>query len=294
MRKKLIKAIAIGALTLGSLLLINYSPIQNKNQITNYDKYGSVIYKKNSSAKKQIYIVGQRHSPAFNLNYMDNSIARAQLEIYRIIENLINSKKIEFLLVEGYNSEKDYYGLLTFDFVKGNLSNDDIKKLKKLDDNSLEKIMLDPSPKGMNAGRLLKLNFPNLDIQGIENQNIYDLSLDLINSFRNEEYLEKKEQLFNIISYLNALRSAHSLIIAASKIEKETELKRIKKEDAVIIIGSDHLKEIVSFLEQNKIKIYPKEMRLEDKIINSSGIDERLYLDERGYGITVIKPKSIK
>lgn len=296
--KKLLTSTFVGALAFGSFLGLNYCPTAQKEvKISrieeNFSKYGSIIYKENPSAPKQVYVIGQGHPPAFDLKYRDKEIARAQLEAYRISEDLVKSRKINLFLQEGFYLDDDYSDFLTFDFVKGMLSGEEIDNLRGLDDDSLEKAMLDPSPKGMNIARLLKLNFPALNMQGIENQKIYNLTLNVLKMFENEKDPVKKEQFDAILHYLNQLRSAHALISAPSKIEKEFEQKSTSKKEAIILIGADHLNDIVSFLKEKRIKIQPKKMKLEEKIIDSLGIDENIDLRERGYGITVIAPNSI-
>ena len=264
----------------------------------NLQKYGSVLYIKNPEAENQIYIVLLENPTDYKLLYGSRRRARVKLETYRIAESIIKARKLELILVPG-DYENHNYDFLTYEFFKGKLSDEDLSELKEIDDDALEKRMLDlpikktpeHSQKIMDVPRLLKLNFPDLKMLGVDNDQLYVLSLIISDLLETEKKPSKRKQFLSDLDYLNSLRSAQALINAPLKTEAEFDEGRIQKREAIILIEISN--EIIPSIRVNKVKILQRQIKLEDRIIESFGLEENLSFGKRGYGVKVIAPNCL-
>lgn len=290
---KITKTIVVSTLILSSLLGSYYLTKKDKeNQIYVKKEYGKIIYQKNPKSKKHLYIIGQRHPDPLNPAFVDELTSKVQAEIYRISEDLIKKEKIDLLFLEGAFHHIDYTELYSYNFVRGNIDEKTLEKIKLLDDFNLERLMAGKEKEKMNAPRLLKLNY-DIKIKGADNNLAQEMQLECIRLEKQSKIKEEIKKLEEIITYFNEIRSASNLINSKSILDKEVSEGKIKEQKAIIIIGADHLKEIIEYVKKDKIEIPKAEITINELEIKSNGLKQALDLDEKEYGITIIVPNSI-
>mgnify|MGYP001585403256 CR=1 FL=1 len=256
-------------------------------------KYGEVVYQRDLHLPNHLYIVGQRHridhlkdafgEELFKTLKRESTVIKktplAQVEIYRIIEFLIKNKDLGLILQEGAFSEDDYSSLLRE--LKESFGEERIRKLKKIDDKNLEKVLgFEDFP--FTGSQLVSLSY-NIGIQGPESKQTYEFIIEITKKFIGRD----ATLIRRINDYMNELRSAAVLANSPVVIEREHKLGRIKNRKAAIVIGNHHLDELIRFIDGDRIFIEGAPEANLDKV------EGKLNLREKGYGVTVIRPKSL-
>ncbi len=316
---RLLKYGLIGSMVVGSLGLVGYLNTPKKEADKKVaqvfqETYGIPIFSANPEAPSQIYVIAQRHrDPITNKNVKGKNTPKIQTEVYRIAVDLIRTKGVELVLDEGSISDKDYFNDIKRqrDFWHSGNSEEDKLRLKCLSDEGLESI-LESDNALIDASLLLSLNY-GTDIQGAEDKAAYQEHLklielvdekhdELINLIKNNRIIEEKhiqeakellEKSKEWGKLLRENRSAYLLVNAPDVIEREFKAGKIKTKNGIIIIGSNHIDEIVKYLSEDQIKIPSQVVEINGEKFEVNGIDRKLELKEKNYGVKVIIPRTI-
>lgn len=261
-------------------------------------KYGKVIKRFRPNAPNQIFIVGQKHglnvldehlAKIFNnvleQTYKEAKIAKTQVEIFRILESLFKNSGLDFVFVEGAFATEDNLAEYrkSYTYTKQKYGGGYIEQLKRFDDDRLEKLIEDILS-DVNSDYLIGLIY-DVAIQGAESKEMHEFHMELVN-LKFKASLAKEKDVEKISGaakdYARKFRSGLILLNAPAVINKE---KKKEKNRAAIVIGDNHLDEMIEFIERDRMEIKaPEGLPLKD-------IDIKLGL--RDYGFTIIRPKSL-
>ncbi len=237
------------------------------------DEYGRVVYQKNQDATKQIFIIGQSHRSGVNGNNGQHTV-QAQMEIYRIGEWLIRKKNVELLLPEGF-------------FQKGVVQNDAHDRPyanyapAAMDSESLRN-RLEDTRRFVSADTLLSAQYP-IRLGQVEDEELYQTVSQLLQKLgnRNEDL---NHALFEELNDYQRKRSAIMLQNIPDAVESVFKRGEMENKHAIFTIGMAHITDILEFFHATTGEI--------------AGNDDPLSLPafdllEKGYGVTVILPKSL-
>ena len=251
--------------------------------------YSATIFHKPAPTPNHLYIVGQVHrnpvpqselerlaSPKVAQKIQDRDKQRisAQTQIYRIGEYLNSVKGISLLLVEGRMENRDYFATSQ---QEKQASMEALPQVRSMaaNDTSLRDFF-DKRPKARASGVLEFTT--DMYQQGYEDEKLYRALGDLWKSptRANEPLRVRGRQISSAVALVNA-----SLVI-----QREFERKRISSKSAMLVIGKDHLDEMIAYMKAGKASI-PRVPELGTK---ETVVDLRL--DE--YNVTVLLPIGIK
>ncbi|MFO7607555.1 MAG: hypothetical protein R6W72_14795 [Desulfurivibrionaceae bacterium] len=265
-------ALSIGLITPGKVAAqsIGNNPVPDL-----LAEYGQVIYRVNEDSPKQLYIIGISHrNPASGRNNSDT--VRTQAEIFRIGEWLNRYKDLELLLPEGY-------------FIKNSrLFNKASDPNNNLSDNvQLHERLADESH-FVNAEMLLMESF-DMRASQVEDRNIYKAVRSSLNNLKTGDLdkLSPRQKLAEL-KFLQELRTAKLLQNIPDVIESELRNGTIRNSFAMFTIGLNHVTHIIRYLDENPFSIdAPKDHA------NLNDFNAELDLLKKGYGITIILPRTL-
>jgi hypothetical protein len=244
-------------------------------------EYGKVVYRLNEKSLNQIYIIGIGHRDSLSrLN--GNNTPRVQAEIYRIGDWLIHNQGCGLLLPEGFFKSKT----TKMDKENVNAVVEGESGCTSLEPKVLEERLSD-NKIYVNAEMLLKENHP-LRLQQIEDKDLYDaVRIDIFKliSCRGSDYSSLKSEL----DYLQEKRTAAMLQKIPKIVNDEFQQGNIKNRKAIFTIGMSHLYKIITYLNENRIKIYAPPMVSK----GDENYIAELNLQKENFGVSVIIPKTL-
>jgi hypothetical protein len=263
-----------------SFLLISLSNAETNLKIP--VEYGKVVYRSNEKSLNQIFIIGIGHRDSLT-RFNGNNTPRVQAEIYRIGDWLIHNQGCELLLPEGFFKSK------TTKIDKENVNVNVVEgesRCTSLEPKILEERLSD-NKIYVNAEMLLKENHP-LRLQQIEDKDLYEaVRIDIFKliSCRGSDYSSLKSEL----DYLQEKRTAAMLQKIPKIVNDQFQQGNIKSRKAIFTIGMSHIYKIITYLNENRIKIYAPPMASKG---DENYIDE-LKLQKENFGVSVIIPKTL-
>ncbi len=273
----LFAATALIALSIG---LINpgkgaAQPLVNNSVPDLLAEYGQVIYRVNEDSPKQLYIIGISHrNPTTGRNNGDT--VRTQAEIFRIGEWLNRHKDLELLLPEGYFLKNSRLFNKASD-PNNNLS-DNVQLHKRLaDENHF-----------VNAEMLLMESF-DMRASQVEDRNIYKAVRSSLKNLKVDDLdkLSPRQRLAEL-KFLQEIRTAKLLQNIPDVIESELRNGTIRNSFAMFTIGLNHVTHIIRYLNENPFSIDAPE-----DLANLNDFNAELDLLKKGYGITIILPRTL-
>lgn len=237
------------------------------------NEYGRVIYQKNQDASHQIFIIGQSHRSGINGENSEQTV-QAQMEIYRISEWLIRQKKVGLLLPEGFfqkgTIQKGAQGQPYTYTVPDTLDNERLRSL------------LEDTSRFVSADTLLSAQYP-IRLGQVEDEELYQIVSQLLRKL-GKRNADMDGALFDNLNDYQKKRTAIMLKNIPFAVESVFKRGDIENKHAIFTIGMAHIADILEFFHTETGKIAEL-----DKRPSSSAFD----LLEKGYGITVILPKSL-
>ncbi len=263
---------------------------QTLNRRTDSDitgEYGCVVYRYNERSRNQIYIIGLSHRDALTGASGDTTL-KAQIETYKIGEWLVRNNGLELLLPEGFFERAGKAGKTEPAGQALTTVRQATKGSVQTGDETLEKLLGDEKHY-INAEMLLKERY-DLDTQQIEDPQLYmdvGKKIAFMEASRGDayDYFVMQSEL----EYLQSLRTARMFQNIPAVVEREYRNGHIRNEKALFTIGLAHLYDIITFLDKNKIEIYPPlfaPARCKD-------YTAELDLLKYDFGVTIIIPKTL-
>jgi len=248
-------------------------------------EYGSVVYRYNEKSRNQIYIIGLSHRDALTGASGDTTL-KAQIETYRIGEWLIKNSGLELLLPEGFFERAEKGDKAE---AGGQACASQATKGPTLTGNETLEKLLGDEKHYINAEMLLKERY-KMDTRQIEDSQLYiDVGKKLAHIEASgsdaDDFIVSQSEL----EYLQSLRTARMFQNIPAVIHREYLSGHIRNEKALFTIGLAHLYDIITFLNKNKIAIYPPlfaPARCKD-------YTAELDLVKYDFGVTVIIPKTL-
>ena len=267
-------------LTLFSLLLpiLLYAETNLKVPV----EYGEVIYRFNEKSPNQIFIIGISHRDSLTYLNGDNT-SRVQAEVYKIGDWLIHHQGSELLLPEGF------FKSTSTKIEKKNINAPERESgCTSLDMKVLEERLSD-NKTYVNAEMLLRENHP-LRLRQIEDKDLYDaVRTDIFKLLscrgNTSDYSSVKSEL----DYLQEKRTAAMLQKIPKIVDEEFRQGNIKSKKAIFTIGMLHLQNIITYLNENRIRIYAP-------LLASNGSEDyiaELNLQKENFGVSVILPRTL-
>ena len=244
-------------------------------------EYGELIFRCNEKSPDQLFIIGISHRDSLTrLN--SSQTPKVQTEVYRIGDWLIHHQGTTLLLPEGFFASKP-------PVKEGSPSsvgtNSDCPV--PLDNPTLEGILADDA-KFINAEMLLK-RYHELRLQQVEDLMIYEdvrKAIQKLSSCKSEgDALILKSEL----DYLQAKRTAAMLQRIPAIIDEGYGNGNIRGKRAIFTIGLSHLPQIIRYLNEHKITVYPS-LRASGK---DKGYVAELNLLKENFGISIIIPRTL-
>jgi hypothetical protein len=238
-------------------------------------EYGEVIYQVNEDSPKQLYIIGISHrNPATGQNNSDT--IRTQAEIFRIGEWLNRHRGLELLLPEGYflkNSRVFQAAPEPHEILFDNV----LLHKKLADENHF-----------VNAEMLL-MEYFDMRASQVEDRNSYNAVRRSLKNLRVDEpdKLSPRQRLTEL-KFLQELRTAKLLQNIPDAIETELRNGTIRNSFAMFTIGLNHVTHIIRYLDENPFSIDAPE-----ELANLNDFNAELDLLKKGYGITIILPRTL-
>lgn len=297
------KAIAVGAWSVG--IPGDVGPLY----LQPFEPYGRIVFQIRPEAPNQIYIVGQLHEHPFT-EEADQETIETQRDIYRVGERLIKERGLELVVLESLYRDTSYEdlneALRRFGKIlqRGNVLN-----AMKVD-NHLERI-LDTEVEGISSPegpRLLQASAGywlasthKLRVVGAEDAKLHSLALEAaklvvrtgrlaaqrVEEARIGKYRLGQVTILNPYDHLNQLRTAYILHNTPLVMEREQAAKHISRQQALVVIGADHIRDCIRFVRNDYLKVlaYPGSI--------VPPLDQPLGYAQAGYGVTVIMPRTI-
>ncbi len=286
-----------------------------------FEPHGRILYQARPEAPNQVYIVGQLHRHPITGELKQETI-HTQMDIYRIGEQLVKDRSLELVVLEGLTADKSHKVL---NLNKGlRVARETYKKvgileaLHTADDQKLEKL-LELKKEGTlpeetrhlfsaQAGLWLAIAY-NLVVAGAEDKDLYRLAMEsakLVMKTKRIVLIEEKEtestagpyrlhsptlrdiNPLDHINHINQLRTAYILHNTPQVIEREYAAKRISRQQALVVIGADHIPDCIEFVREDYLNVQPQSGS------NAPPLDQSLGYAAAGYGVTVIMPRTIE
>jgi hypothetical protein len=267
-------------IALFSFLLIAPSTAQTIPEIP--AQYGEIIYRSNEKSPNQIFIIGISHRDALTCLNGDNT-AKVQAEIYKIGDWLIHNQGVELVLPEAFfksSSAKIEKKNINAPERGNSCASVDMAVLeKRLSDNEIY----------VNAEMLLNENHP-LRLRQIEDRSLYeDVRNHLLKlaSCRDDsaDYLRLNSE----IEILQEKRAAAMLQKIPQIVDDEFRQGNIKSRKAIFTIGMFHLHNIITYLNEKRIKIHASPSVPD----GNGGYTAELSLQKENFRISVIVPRTL-
>jgi hypothetical protein len=244
-------------------------------------EYGEAIFRINPHSSKQLYIIGISHrDPDSGAN--NSTTVRTQMEIFRIGEWLKENRRLDLLLPEGYFAAGKTISSSAASAIHASTQLPPVV----LDNAYLQESLAANSP-GVNAEKLLMRHY-NLHASQVEDKKIYNAVRNSLGKLKTtgDESDESTGNIAELI-YLQEVRTAQILQNIPGVIEYEFLRGAVGNRSALFTIGLNHIKDIFRYIENEEIYIEPPSG------IQSDSLTSNLNLLQRGYGITIIIPRTL-
>lgn len=244
-------------------------------------EFGDIVFQTPGHSDRQVFIIGHSHRSA-RTGANGSHTVRAQAEVYRLGEWLIQRENVRLLLPEGFFRRQPEVTPVPAAFGA-----EEVSKGQILDHQTLVERLSDTSV-FVNADILLKSNY-RIRLQQVESDEIYQSVnefLRLMDQASGTIVIPGKQELE--LDYLQEIRSAAILQNIPEVIEKEFQQGTIAERKALFTIGMAHVDEIVRFLREGRIDI-----KAPQSAADRQDLQAILKLAEAGYGVTVILPRSL-
>lgn len=243
-------------------------------------EYGDAIFRINPHSPKQLYIIGINHRDP-NSGANNSTTVRTQMEIFRIGEWLKENKRLDLLLPEGYFAAGQTISSPAPSAVR---ASNQVRPV--LDNAYLQESLATDSP-GVNAEKLLMQHY-NLPAFQVEDRRIYNAVRSSLGKLKTggdgaDEIAGKRAELI----YLQEVRTAQLLQNIPGVIEHESLRGAVGNRSALFTIGLNHIKDIFRYIENEEINIESPSG------VQSDNLAADLNLLQRGYGITIIIPRTL-
>ena len=245
-------------------------------------EYGEIIYRFNEKSPNQIFIIGISHRDALTCLNGDNT-SRVQAEIYKIGDWLIHNHGVELILPEGF-----------FKSPSANIEKKNINTVERgsscvsIDMEALEKRLSD-NKTYVNAEMILKENH-SLRLRQIEDEDLYKAVRNhLLKLASCREDSADYASLNSEVEVLQEKRAAAMLQKIPQIVNDEFRQGNIKSRKAILTIGMFHLHNIITYLNEKRIKIRPP-------LPPSNGngrYTAELNLQKENFGVSVIIPRTL-
>jgi len=244
--------------------------------------YGEIIYRFNEKSPNQIFIIGISHRDALTcLNGVNTS--KVQAEIYKIGDWLIHNQGLELLLPEGF-----FKSLSTKVEEKNIKDSERAGSCASLDMDALEKRLSDNNVY-VNAEMLLKENH-SLRLRQIEDEDLYKAVRNhLLKLASCREDSADYASLNSEVEILQEKRAAAMLQKIPQIVNDEFRQGNIKNRKAIFTIGMFHLHNIITYLNEKRIKIRPPRSSSN----GNGGYTAELNLQKENFGVSVIIPRTL-
>jgi hypothetical protein len=246
-------------------------------------EFGEVIYRCNQKSPNQLFIIGMAHRDSLT-GLSVPKVSRAQAQVYKLGEWLIQHQGCELLLPEGFfagptaQNKKEQ--------TKGEAQKSGCPV--PIDIQALEEKLSD-SRSFVNAELLLKKDYP-LRLRQVEDPKLHRAVGDFIRKLvecgnDDSEFLRVKSEL----GYLQERRTAAMLQKIPEIIHAEFQEGNIKAEKAILTIGLSHLPRIIRYLEENRVRIYSPLLAMDKKEDYSADLN----LKKENFGVSIILPQTL-
>lgn len=258
--------------------LATQTNLPHAGQVRNIpESLGKIIYRVNAESPSQLYIVGISHRGTFSRECCPTTV-KTQTEVYRIGEWLKQRKDLDLLLPEGFFRPK-----------RGRSANKMATEVAlqkestpSLNDEVLKR-RLSSHARFVNAEMLLMEDL-HMQAGQVEDRDLYgEVYSGLRRLGRAQKDSEEYLQASSALHHLQKMRTAYILQKAPEVIDVRFTQGRIRKREALLTIGLNHLREIISYIKKDKID-------LGSSPDGQEGHAARLNLIKEGFGITVIVP----
>ena len=244
-------------------------------------EFGEVIYQIHGDRPNQVYIIGQSHRSAATGANGSNTV-KAQAEIFRIGEWLIEEQNVRLLLPEGYFNRRPEVTKAAVEMVSN-----EVTRGPRLDNETLHTMLSDTSI-FVNADILLRNSF-NIRLQQVEDERIYNAVRESMRSAHENAVIPAG--FHHQVNYLQELRTAAMLQNIPVAVDREYRSGRISEKRAMFTIGMAHLSETIRFLEDGRIRIAaPPAGAVSADLPDFAAVMDLL---DAGYGVTVILPRTL-
>jgi len=240
-------------------------------------EYGDIIYRANEGSPNHLYIIGMSHRDAITRENGKNT-TRAQAELYKIGEWLVETQGVQIILPEGFfkSPGPEKPRAIKVSLQTHSLGLKDIQVLLE-------------SGNYFNAELLLREHYP-VFFEQVEDRDIYDAVNEGIYRVVGCEgdpiqYAFSKAEL----DYLQEKRTAAMLQKIPGAVGSHYDSGGIRTKRAILTIGLSHINGILRYLGENRINIDAPLFAPE----GYSDITDELLLAKENYGITVIIPRSL-
>jgi|WetSurMetagenome_2_1015567.scaffolds.fasta_scaffold173940_2 hypothetical protein len=211
----------------------------------------------NDPGKRNLYIVFQVHNlKGFDLpeeisKEIDNKVAKIQVPVYRILEDLYKNKGLQVIACEGLdkNNQDDIENPRSFQETmersKGGLTIERAREISR-NDGVLEKLI---AGQGLPAHILVSWMYEDLYAVGQEDKEIMDRAADYAQKMQNLVLIKKVEgkdkEMFDEwnseFGKLNRERSLRAIYNSMENSNKLYNQGKVKNRDVAIVIGMAHL-----------------------------------------------------
>ena len=236
------------------------------------DQLGVIVYQTQASAASRIYIIANGHRSAVDGANTAETV-QAQVETFRIGEWLINQKRIDLLLPEGFFGEL------------GRSTEIDTKNVL-LDDQVLQDALADTTH-FVNAELLLNDKY-GIGMKQVEDRALYLNVKELLRSSLNAGAKFSFANYCELVR-LQKQRTAHLLHEAPVILAEAYQQGRIGSPNAMLTVGLSHLEDIISSLETGEIEMKRRQIASRESSLHQA---EPKLIKQR-IGITVVVPRSL-
>lgn len=270
-------------LLLSGFLSFLFITLSNAQVIPEFPaQFGEIVYRFNEKSPNQIFIIGIGHRDALTCLNGDNT-AKVQAEIYKIGDWLIHNQKVELVLPEGFfknpSAQIEKKNIDALERGNSCASIDMAALEKRLSDNKIY----------VNAEMLLKENH-SFRLRQIEDEALYKAVTNrLLKLASCRDDSADYSRLNSEIEFLQEKRAATMLQKIPQIVNDEFQQGNIRSKKAIFTIGMFHLHNIITYLNEKRIRIPAPLPASNESRANMA----ELNLQKENFGVSIIIPRTL-
>lgn len=274
-------------------LLAGLVVLASGTNASNSLKYGSIVYRHNLSAPYQLYFIAQLHRHPVSRSVINPKSPRVQVEVCRIVDELVRTVGVDLILDEGRAASEDYD---KYNAIKESNAAKFVTAISQVYKNDKELEALFGGEEDIEAPQVLQILY-RVNVQGAEDSTLLKTHLSYANQCLDPKTLQKRlailgsvaayqAELSRVMDSLGEWRTSAVLKNLSPVLRRESSKGR-RTRNVALILGYGHFDELERSWRSGEISV---------PSVPEFGLlaETDPYTDRKDFGVTIIVPRSIK